>query len=152
MILAPRYSSSEPPPASGPVRSKTTPILIFFPRAWAHRPIASIATAAKSPVTRRAVFCPSIPSSRIVHCVLFLLLAPITLGAASDVKRNGYAAARRWRRRGGVRGCDFRTAIALGRRRHCRSASLIVCQNSAPPHVRRPKKTPRREAGRPRLL
>src|SRR6516225_10599670 len=30
MILAPRYSSSEPPPASGPLRSNTTPILIFL--------------------------------------------------------------------------------------------------------------------------
>src|SRR5690349_12291826 len=75
MILAPIYSSSEPPPASGPVRSKTTPILIFFSWAWAEKPIVSAATAAKSPATRRAVFCPSILSSRDLHFTLFLSLA-----------------------------------------------------------------------------
>jgi len=48
------------------VRSKITPILIFFSWAWAEKPIVSAATAANNPAARR---CPSIASSRIVHCV-----------------------------------------------------------------------------------
>src|SRR5262249_2916242 len=72
--------------------------------------------------------------------LLFLLLAPITLVAASDVKRNGDAAARRSRRQGGVRACDSRLLSRSAYRRHCRPASFAVCQNSAPPRVRRPSK------------
>src|SRR5690349_5104176 len=90
MILTPVYCSSEPPPARGPVRSKMTPILIFFSWASAVTAIPITAIAAASPKIRRAALRPGIESSLdyfFVQCVLFLLLAPITLVARPDVKR-----------------------------------------------------------------
>src|ERR1700683_3952109 len=89
MILAPRYSSSEPPPASGPVRSKTTPILIFFSWAWAETAIPNTATAAISPPSRRAALRTGIKTSPEELCLGFflVLLTPITRGAPADVKR-----------------------------------------------------------------
>src|ERR1700722_8645886 len=89
MILAPRYSSSEPPPASGPVRSKTTPILIFFSWAWAETAIPNTATAAISPPSRWAALRTGIKTS-LKNCVsdfFLVLLTPITRGAPADVKR-----------------------------------------------------------------
>src|SRR6185312_15703999 len=90
MILTPVYCSSEPPPASGPVRSKMTPILIFFSWASAPTAIPSMAIAADSPTRRRAALRPGMESSLglfFVHCVLWFLLPPITLVARPDVKR-----------------------------------------------------------------
>src|SRR3569833_2362592 len=90
MILTPVYCSSEPPPASGPVRSKMTPILIFFSWASALTAIPSMAIAADSPTRRRAALRPGMESSLglfFVHCVLLFLLPPITLVARPDVKR-----------------------------------------------------------------
>src|SRR5437868_6726265 len=88
MIFAPVYCSSEPPPASGPVRSKITPILIFFSCAEADTAIPSTAVAAISPPSTRAALTTSIGSlpCKIVF-FSFLLLAPITGGAGPDVKR-----------------------------------------------------------------
>src|SRR5471030_740346 len=54
MILTPMYCSSEPPPASGPVRSKITPILNFLSWAWAEAANAKAATAAKALPAKRA--------------------------------------------------------------------------------------------------
>ena len=51
---------SEPPPASGPVRSKMTPILIFFSCAWAEAAMPSAAIAANSPPSTRAALRTSI--------------------------------------------------------------------------------------------
>src|SRR4051794_13427493 len=73
MILAPVYCSSEPPPASGPVRSKITPILIFFSWAEAETAIPSIAPAAISPPSTRAALTTSIDPS-LQHCVFTFLL------------------------------------------------------------------------------
>src|SRR5690242_16842626 len=99
MIFTPVYCSSEPPPASGPVRSKITPILIFFScaSAGAAKPaIRSRADAARSatnsltdgPAAWRTDIDPSQED-----CVTCLFLeaswAPITLIARSDVKRVG---------------------------------------------------------------
>src|SRR5664279_3806508 len=88
MILTPVYCSSEPPPASGPVRSKMTPILIFFSWAWAETAIPSVAAATISPPITRAALPTSIEPS-LENCALhfLILLAPITGGAPTDVKR-----------------------------------------------------------------
>src|ERR1700676_18153 len=87
MILTPVYCSSEPPPASGPVRSKMTPILIFFSWARAETTMPSIATAAISPTSTRAALRTGIKTS-LETCALrfWFLLAPITWGGLMDVK------------------------------------------------------------------
>src|SRR3954468_10557218 len=88
MILAPVYCSSDPPPASGPVRSKMTPILIFLSWAWAEAAIPSAALATISPPSRRAALRTSIKTSLEDHVSYFwFLLTPITRGALGDVKR-----------------------------------------------------------------
>src|ERR1700685_365860 len=89
MIWAPRYSSSEPPPASGPVRSKTTPILIFFSWAWAETAIPNTATAAISPPSRGAALRNGIKTSlkNLVSVFFLVLLTPSPRGAPADVKR-----------------------------------------------------------------
>src|SRR4051794_16285459 len=74
MILAPVYCSSEPPPASGPVRSKITPILIFLSWAEADTAIPSTAVAAISPPSTRAAFTTSIGSlPGRVCCLIFVV-------------------------------------------------------------------------------
>src|SRR5438105_466192 len=76
MILTPVYCSSEPPPASGPVRSKITPILIFLSWASAKSAVPNTAIAATSAPSARAVLTTSIVSlpGRCLF-LLFLLLA-----------------------------------------------------------------------------
>src|ERR1700733_16118824 len=73
MILTPVYCSSEPPPASGPVRSKITPILIFLSWAWADTAIPSTAPTAISPPSRRAAVRTGIKTS-LEDCALCLLV------------------------------------------------------------------------------
>src|ERR1700710_1343495 len=73
MILTPVYCSSEPPPASGPVRSKMTPILFFLPGAWAAPATPSPAPATISPPSRRAAVRTSIKTS-LEDCGLCLLV------------------------------------------------------------------------------
>src|SRR3954453_23651473 len=88
MILTPVYCSSDPPPASGPVRSKMTPILIFLSWACAETAIPSIAATATNAPTTRAVLTTSIVSLpwKILIFVVFVLGA-ITGGVCHDVKR-----------------------------------------------------------------
>src|SRR5512135_360245 len=98
MILTPVYCSSEPPPASGPVRSKTTPILIFFSCASAGVAKPAIRKRADTTATSgRAAWRTDIDPSQD-DCVTGFLLkflevswAPITLIARADVKRVGEA-------------------------------------------------------------
>src|SRR3954447_455431 len=73
MFLAPVYCSSDPPPASGPVRSKMTPILIFLSWASAEAAIPSAAPATISPPSRRAALRTSIKTS-LENCGLCLLV------------------------------------------------------------------------------
>src|SRR3954452_19679243 len=73
MILTPVYCSSEPPPASGPVRSKITPILIFLSWASAKSAVPNTAIAATSAPSTRAVLTTSIVSLP-GRCLLFFLL------------------------------------------------------------------------------
>src|SRR3954453_12222383 len=90
MILAPVYCSSDPPPASGPVRSKMTPILIFLSWASAEAANPSAAPATISPPSRRAALRTSINTSLEDYVLCFwFLLTPITRGALGDVKRLG---------------------------------------------------------------
>jgi hypothetical protein len=99
MILTPVYCSSEPPPASGPVKSKITPILIFFSCAVADPAMPSADIAASTiaangrPNSRAALRSDMKPSLEDDVTGLFLL-APITLIVRSDVKRIGKAAPR----------------------------------------------------------
>src|SRR5262249_1626335 len=104
MILTPVYCSSEPPPASGPVRSKITPILIFFSWAPAGTAMPSPIITANSLPNRWAALRTNIKPSRddCALTVLFLL-APITLIAPTDVKRVGEAPRADRRARGPVR-------------------------------------------------
>src|SRR3954467_10403871 len=87
MILAPVYCSSDPPPASGPVRSKITPILIFFSCAEAETAIPSTAIAATTAPSTRPALTTRIVSLPGRFSFLVLLLAPITGGVRGDVKR-----------------------------------------------------------------
>src|SRR5258707_10258637 len=73
MILTPVYCSSDPPPASGPVRSKITPILIFLSWASADTAMPSTAPTAISPPSRRAALRTGIKTS-LEDCVLCLLV------------------------------------------------------------------------------
>src|ERR1043166_8253326 len=89
MIFAPVYCSSEPPPASGPVRSKITQILIFFSWALAETAIPSIAVAAISPPSTRAALTTSIGSLPARWCFLLFIV-----GAHHRGRGDGCQAAR----------------------------------------------------------
>src|SRR3954452_25512998 len=86
MILTPVYCNSEPPPASGPVRSKMTPILIFFSWASAPTAIPSMAIAADSPTRRREALRSGMEILPwIIFCALRLmvLIAAYHIGSAT---------------------------------------------------------------------
>src|ERR1700760_3515971 len=90
MILTPVYCSSEPPPASGPVRSKITPILIFLSWASADTAIPSTAPATISPPSRRAALRTSIKTSLedYVLCLMVFVDAH-TMGSADGCQAAG---------------------------------------------------------------
>src|SRR5471030_1679272 len=98
MILTPMYCSSEPPPASGPVRSKITPILNFLSWVWAEAANATAATAARVLPAKRArltlimrfslirFFIERITEAAPAHVKV---LAPFTWGENVEHQRTG---------------------------------------------------------------
>src|SRR3954464_1839527 len=130
MILAPVYCSSDPPPASGPVRSKMTPILIFLSWASAEAAIPSAAPATISPPSRRAALRTSIKTS-LENCGLCLL---VFIDAHHMGSAGGCQAARP-RHSGAPRYCMFKSQNHYRENQHpaSRPKPVLRAQVAPPP-------------------